>query len=114
MNENITDTPDLVHLSEAEKKNLIRSTRRTDLRRIIGALFLVYGILVTIMGIVDPAADAAKSGGLHINLWTGISMLVVSGLFFLWDHLAPVPEEDIVASAEAVEIKKAEGEGKLD
>ena len=113
MNENSKESPDLVQLSEAEKKKLIRSTRRTDLRRIIGALFLIYGVLVTIMGIVDPATDAAKTGGLHINLWTGISMLVAGGLFFLWDKLAPVPEEDIVASAESVEIKKAEGEGKL-
>ncbi|WP_129358726.1 MULTISPECIES: hypothetical protein [Micrococcaceae] len=113
MNENSEETPGLVQLSEAEKKDLIRSTRRTDLRRIIGGLFLIYGILVTIMGIADPVADAAKTGGIHINLWTGISMLVVSGLFFLWDRLAPVPAEDIVASAEYVEVKKAEGEGKL-
>ncbi|MDN5605462.1 MAG: hypothetical protein L0G59_08605, partial [Kocuria sp.] len=68
MNENSKESPDLVQLSEAEKKKLIRSTRRTDLRRIIGGLFLIYGVLVTIMGIVDPATDAAKTGGLHINL----------------------------------------------
>lgn len=114
MSDNVSETPDLVQLSEGEKKELIRHTRRTDLRRIIGGLFVIYGVLVTLMGIIDPAADTAKTGGIHINLWTGISMLIVGGLFFLWDRLAPVPEQDIVASAEAVEIKKAEGEGKLD
>lgn len=106
--------PDQVSLSEEEKQDLIRHTRRTDLRRIIGALFLVYGVLVLIMGVADPAADVAKTGGLHINLWSGAGMLVAAGLFFLWDRLSPVPAEDIVASAQAEEIKRAEGEGKLD
>lgn len=106
--------PEEVQLDEAEKRDLVRYTRRTDLRRIIGALFLVYGALVLIMGLVDPAADVAKTGGLHINLWSGAGMLVAAGLFFLWDHLSPVPAEDIVASAQAEEIKRAEGEGKLD
>lgn len=101
------------HLSEEEKQKLIRSTRRTDLRRIIGALFLVYGAIVLIMGLADPAADIAKTGGLHINLWSGAGMLAAAGLFFLWDRLAPVPEEDIIANAETEGLKKAEGEGKL-
>lgn len=114
MSDNVSETPDLVRLSEGEKNELIRHTRRTDLRRIIGGLFVIYGVLVTLMGIIDPAADTAKTGGIHINLWTGICMLIIGGLFFLWDRLAPVPAEDIVASAESVEIKKAEGEGKLD
>lgn len=114
MSDNVSETPDLVQLSEGEKKDLIQYTRRTDLRRIIGGLFVIYGVLVTLMGIINPADDVAKTGGIHINLWTGASMLVVGVLFFVWDRLAPVPEEDIIASAEAVDIKKAEGEGKLD
>ncbi|WP_129656670.1 hypothetical protein [Rothia halotolerans] len=114
MSQNPSEVPERITLGPEEKEELIRHTRRTDLRRIIGALFLVYGVVVTLMGILDPAADVAKTGGLHINLWSGLGMLVAAGLFFLWDRLAPVPAEDIVASAEAEEIKKAEGEGKLE
>ncbi|MCP3425365.1 hypothetical protein NBM05_04870 [Rothia sp. AR01] len=114
MSENSPETPGRISLSQEQKDELVRHTRRTDLRRIIGGLFLVYGVVVTLMGVLDPAADTAPTGGIHINLWAGASMIVAAGLFFLWDRLAPVPAEDIVASAEAEEIKKAEGEGKLD
>jgi hypothetical protein len=82
--------------SDEERRRLIASTRRFDLRRILGALFLLYGLLVTIVGLVQGAADMKKTGGIAINLWTGIAMLVIGGLFFLWDRLSPVPEEDIV------------------
>lgn len=107
-------SPQRVHLSEEEKRDLVRHTRRTDLRRIIGALFVFYGVVVTLTGVVDPAADVAKTGGIHINLWTGLSMLVAGVLFFVWDRLSPVPERDIVESAQFEEIHKAEGAGEID
>lgn len=98
-------------LTAAEKEQIVRSTRRTDLRNIIGGLFLVYGVLVTATGLLDPVADRALTGGIPINLWTGISMLVVGVLFFVWSKVAPVPAEDILASYENIEEKKAEGAG---
>jgi hypothetical protein len=93
--------------TDAERQRLIASTRRFDLRRILGALFLLYGLLVTIVGLVQGAADLQKTGGIAINLWTGIVMLVVGGLFLLWDRLSPVPEEDIVKSLEAPDQRDA-------
>lgn len=108
------DAPRRVHLSDEAKRDLIRYTRRTDLRRVIGAIFVFYGVVVTLTGVVDPAADVAKTGGIHINLWTGLCMLLAGILFFVWDRLSPVPEEDIVDSAEFEEIHKAEGAGQLD
>jgi hypothetical protein len=88
-------------LSDAERRRLIASTRRFDLRRILGALFVFYGVIVTIVGLVQHAQDVAKTHGIAINLWTGIAMLVVGVLFFVWDRLSPVPEADIVRSEEA-------------
>jgi hypothetical protein len=82
--------------TEEEKRRLIASTRRFDLRRILGALFLLYGVLTTIVGLVNGAADLKKTGGIAINLWAGIAMIVVGALFLIWDRLSPVPEEDIV------------------
>ena len=106
------DTADR-HLSDEERRRLVASTRRFDLRRILGALFLLYGVLVTIVGLVQGAADLKKTGGIAINLWTGIAMLVVGAAFFLWDRLAPVPEEDIVHSVEQEDANTAaqEAEG---
>lgn len=69
-------------------------TRRAglfDLRLILAVLFLLYGVIVLIMGIVaTDDADLAKAGGVNVNLWMGIAMLVVAVLFGLWAFLRPV------------------------
>jgi hypothetical protein len=82
--------------SEEEKRRLVASTRRFDLRRILGALFLLYGVLTTLVGLLNGAVDVAKTHGIAINLWAGIAMIVVGALFLIWDRMSPVPEEDIV------------------
>jgi len=101
-----------VELTPEEQDAHVRSTRRFDLRRIIGAIFVLYGVIVLIVGLADPTADKAKTGGIAINVWTGIVMFVVGGLFFLWDRLRPVPAEDILASYEEEEEERAAGEGR--
>jgi hypothetical protein len=99
-------------LTEDEKAALVRSTRRLDLRRILGGLFLLYGVITTIVGIVHWDSDPKMTGGIHINLWVGLAMLAAGLLFFLWDRLAPVPAEDIVGQAEAEAHQRAAGEGR--
>jgi hypothetical protein len=98
-------------MTDAEKAAFVKSTRRFDLRRILGGLFVLYGIIVTIVGLADPAADTAKTGGIPINLWTGIGMLIAGILFFVWDRFAPVPAEDILGNVENEAQVKAAGEG---
>ncbi|MFF4400863.1 hypothetical protein [Streptomyces sp. NPDC001480] len=67
------------------------AARIFDLRRIIGGLFVLYGIIVTIAGITASDAEINKAQGVNINLWTGIGMLLL-GLFFLaWLKLRPTP-----------------------
>lgn len=62
-----------------------------DLRTIIAVLFGVYGIVLTIQGaFFDDEAQLAKAGGIDINLWSGISMIVVAALFLLWVWLRPL------------------------
>ncbi|BDZ51837.1 hypothetical protein GCM10025867_40780 [Frondihabitans sucicola] len=102
-----TTTPDA-----AERARLVRSTRRFDLRRLLGGLFLLYGIICTILGIVHGSSDLKQTGGIAINLWAGIGMIVLALLFFLWDRLAPVPEEDILGNLDREADEKAAGEGK--
>lgn len=75
---------------ELERKSTT-AARIFDLRRIIGGLFVLYGIIVTIAGITASDADISKAQGVNINLWTGLAMLLL-GLFFLaWLMLRPTP-----------------------
>lgn len=78
------------------------AARLFDIRRIIGGLFVVYGIIVTLAGLTASDADIDKAAGVNINLWTGLGMLAL-GLFFLaWLKLRPVapPPPDVVAGDE--------------
>jgi hypothetical protein len=64
-----------------------------DLRRIIGGVFLVWGILLVILGLFDSDAEIEKAAGVNINLWTGIGMLVLAVLFLIWAFTRPLGEE---------------------
>lgn len=81
------------------------AARLFDLRLIIGGLFVVYGVIVTIAGINPSDASLRKSEGVNINLWTGLAMLLL-GIFFLgWVKLRPVPP------VEVAEVTEEEDEG---
>lgn len=80
------------------KPQASRSASLFDLRWIIALLFGVYGIVVTVMGIgFTSQAELDKAGGINVNLWTGIPMIVVAILFALWAQLRPVriPTESV-------------------
>ncbi|MFE0904055.1 hypothetical protein ACFW3Y_12575 [Streptomyces rochei] len=75
-------------VSKLETKS-VTAARLFDIRRIIGGLFVVYGVIVTIAGLVASDDEIDKAQGVNINLWTGLGMLVL-GLFFLaWLKLRP-------------------------
>ncbi|KAA9162087.1 hypothetical protein FPZ12_012680 [Amycolatopsis acidicola] len=62
-----------------------------DIRLIISLLTGVYGLVLTIMGAAfTDEAERAKSGGLNINLWAGIGLLIFTALFVLWAVLRPI------------------------
>jgi hypothetical protein len=61
-----------------------------DLRTIIAVLLGLYGIILTILGFLDGPAEIAKAGGIRLNLWSGLAMLVVAGLFLLWARTRPL------------------------
>ncbi|MFD5164511.1 hypothetical protein ACFWMJ_41890 [Streptomyces hawaiiensis] len=70
------------------------AARLFDIRRIIGGLFVVYGVIVTIAGFTASDADIDKAEGVNINLWTGLGMLALGLFFLVWLKLrpaAPVP-----------------------
>ena len=72
-----------------DEKKVSAAARLFDVRRVIGGLFIVYGVIVTLLGLFDTDAEIAKAEGVRINLWMGLSMLVLGGLFLLWLRLNP-------------------------
>jgi len=73
-----------------------------DIRTVIGVLFAVYGVVCLIAGLVSfTAADRAKTGGVNLNVWTGLGMLVLSAAFLLWSFSRPLhPDEDPAVAAD--------------
>ena len=62
-----------------------------DLRTIIALLFGVYGIVLTIQGLFfENETQLQKTGGIDINLWSGIIMIIMAALFALWAWLRPL------------------------
>ena len=74
----------------------LQAANAFDLRRIIGGLFLLYGVVLTIVGATDGSAEVSKAAGVRINLWAGLGMLVlgdhwVRGVGFALAALAVPP-----------------------
>ncbi|GAA0423291.1 hypothetical protein Aca07nite_23450 [Actinoplanes capillaceus] len=65
-----------------------------DVRRVIGGLFVLYGVIVTLIGILDGPSELEKAQGVRINLWMGLGMLAFGLLMLLWLRLNPPPEPE--------------------
>ena len=79
-----------------------------DVRTVIAGLIGLYGIVLTIMGLVgDNADDRAKTGDWNANLWSGIVMILVAVVFALWLKLRPIVVDPVA-------LQKEEGEGTSD
>jgi hypothetical protein len=79
--------------TDEEEERIARIANRFDIRRIIGGLFLIYGVVLTVMGIVGSSHVKNKAAGINIDLWTGIGMLVFAALMLLWAFARPVRPE---------------------
>ncbi len=60
-----------------------------DIRLLIGGLFVVYGVLLTVAGFFTSDKERAKASDININLWLGLGMFVLGLLFLLWRRLNP-------------------------
>ncbi|MFF6995626.1 hypothetical protein ACFY93_11780 [Streptomyces sp. NPDC008313] len=89
-------------VTDLERKSAT-AARLFDIRRIIGGLFVLYGIIVTIAGISPSDADLDKAEGIDINLWTGLAMLALGLFFLVWLKLRPAvpPAPEDVEQAQA-------------
>jgi hypothetical protein len=87
--------------AEAEHGDEERAANLFDIRRIIGGLFLLYGIVLTVMGFGASDADLRRADGINVNLAVGITLLIVASLFIAWALLRPLGRELEAAEAEA-------------
>jgi hypothetical protein len=82
--------PDDDLLAQNEKlERTSAAARLFDVRRVIGLLFVVYGLIVGALGIFDSSAEIEKAQGVRINLWMGIAMLALGAFFLIWQRLNP-------------------------
>jgi hypothetical protein len=82
--------PEDEFIAQAEQAEQTSAAARLfDVRRVIGGLFVVYGLIVTLVGLFDTPQEIAKAQGVRINLWTGLGMLVLGGLFLAWQWWRP-------------------------
>ncbi|EWM67913.1 MULTISPECIES: hypothetical protein [Micromonospora] len=79
----------LVDETEDAREARSAAARLFDIRRVIGGLFVAYGLIVGLMGLFDTSAEIDKAQGLRINLWAGAAMLVFGLLMLLWQRLSP-------------------------
>jgi hypothetical protein len=70
-----------------------RAANLFDLRRIIGGLFVLYGIVLTIVGLTDSQAEIQKAAGLRINLIAGLGMLALGAIFLIWAFTRPLGKQ---------------------
>ena len=70
-----------------------RAANLFDLRRIIGFLFVAWGVLLTVLGLTESDAEIAKAADVNINLVAGLGMLAFGLLFLLWAFTRPLGEE---------------------
>jgi hypothetical protein len=87
--------------AELDAKRAAKAANLFDLRRIIGGLFLIYGVILFVLGLSASDAEIKKAADVNLNLYTGIGMLVVGALFVVWALVRPVSAELAEAEAEA-------------
>jgi hypothetical protein len=55
---------------------------KLDLRLPIGLMFAIFGVLLTVYGLVSDRAIYARSLGVNVNLWWGL-VLIAFGVVML-------------------------------
>jgi hypothetical protein len=81
--------------TDEDELRAARAANRFDVRRIIGALFALYGVVLTVTGIVGSHRVRTKASGINIDLWTGIAMIVFAAVMIAWALLRPTMPEPV-------------------
>jgi hypothetical protein len=74
---------------EAAARQALLLAKLFDLRTFIGALLLLFGIVVTVEGATADAAAIAKAADWNVSLWSGAVMALAGVLFIAWMFASP-------------------------
>ena len=80
--------------AEIEAQRAAKAARLFDIRRLIGGLFLIYGLILVILGLGESDASIEKSADINVNLYSGLGMLVVAAFFIAWGLLRPLAGDE--------------------
>lgn len=79
--------------SDEEEIAAAKAANRFDIRRLIGGLFVLYGLILVALGLFGSYHVKHKAAGINVDLWTGLGMLVFGALMIFWALSKPtVPE----------------------
>jgi hypothetical protein len=91
--------------TEEDELEATRAANRFDIRRLIGALFCLYALILIALGLFGSYTTKHKAAGINIDLWTGLGMLVFGVLMLFWAFTRPVQPEP--------EETRGQGSGRL-
>jgi hypothetical protein len=80
--------------AETDKERAAKAARLFDIRRLIGGLFLIYGVILVVLGLGESDKSIAKSADINVNLYAGLGMLVVAAFFIAWGLMRPLSGDD--------------------
>ena len=83
----MADDPDITDDREQRAADLF------DIRRIIGGLFLLYGVTLTVLGFGASDDDLRRAEGVNVNLAVGLIMIAMAALFIGWALWRPLGRE---------------------
>jgi cation transport ATPase len=92
--ESTTPPDELIPQSEqAETERTARAANLFDLRRIIGGMFAIYGVILFVLGLTASQKEIDKAAGWNLNLWVGLAMMIVAAIFIGWALARPLSEQ---------------------
>jgi hypothetical protein len=86
----MAETPEI---TDEEEAAAARKANMFDIRRLIGGLFAIYGVILIVLGLVGSHTVKHKADNINIDLWTGLGMLVFAVLMIAWALWRPVMPE---------------------
>jgi hypothetical protein len=96
--------------TDEEEIRAARAANRFDIRRLIGGVFLLYGLILLALGLFGSHEIKNKAAGVNIDLWTGIGMLVFGALMVFWALSRPtMPEPPEKRGQGSGRIRRAPG-----